>query len=186
MTSYQRILYSNLKPLCEDNGVSVWKQWDVYSGALEIEQNGKCLCSHWIREAYVIVNVFNGNTAHPIGNVCIQRWFNGNNIQENLKKLMRGEKLKREGKYACVVDTCKCSSADKSWPVCSRHVRQVGYVFSKLLRCGKYKGMTWLQMWEQNRWYCVGNVDKEWMKKDYLRYVRACIKAMDAKHTIEL
>jgi len=186
MGKYQRTLYKHLEALCEDNGVSVWKQWDVSGKSEKIQDDGHCLCGHWIHDAYDIVNVFNGNVATPIGSVCIQRWFNGNNIQENLKKLVRGEKLKKEGKYACVVEGCKCSSKDKQWPVCSRHLRQVNYVFSKYLRCGKYKGMSWLEMWSKNNWYCVGNVDKEWMQKDYLRYVRAWIKAMIAKHTIEL
>lgn len=193
-TKYQEILHKYLEGLCEDNDVPVFQQWEMYDtrkfgdyGHPDDERKF-CRCSHWIRDEFTIVNVFNGKIAHPIGSVCIQRWFSGNDILEQLAVLKKDKKMSKESRYPCVVVGCnRYSDCTAKWRVCSMCESAVQKAKASKLRYGKFKGLTWEEVWTQKSWWCRWAIERDFMKERWHKYTSAYLRAMmKAEPTIKL
>lgn len=154
---YQKVLRAYLKGLCVDNGVDVFQQWDVFS---RVERCTKeityCRCSHWCRDVYCLVNVFNGQLASPIGSVCIQRWFRGNGIEANMKRLVKEERRrKREEKKQkqCLWPGCTGGIVTGPAPVCSACAPSMERVADWVCFFPKHKGTPWREVVEKDGQY---------------------------------
>ena len=195
-TRNQVILEEYLEDLCVDNGVPVFQQWMMWNTREKGEYSdpnldeSNCRCSHWIHNKYTIVNVFNGNIGHPIGSDCIQRWFSGNDILEQLAVLKKDKMMSKESRYPCQVAGCRRYSEDGGcdyvcagcWPrVKSASERKVPFGINKK------RGYTWAEVYSKNRGWVDWAMEKDFMKEQWHKYSGAYLRAMmKAEPTIKL
>ena len=157
---YQKVLRDYLEGLCVDNGVDVFQQWDVFA---RVERCTKeityCRCSHWCRDVWCLVNVFNGQLASPIGSVCIQRWFGGNGIQESMKRELKEvrRKKKREAKQRQQQQKCLWPGCGKlsstSAVCCSACAPAMERVGKWVCFFPKHKGTPWCEVVKKDEQY---------------------------------
>ena len=171
-TRNQRTLLDYLTPLCEDNGVHPFAQFDVAYGAGGDEWT-QCQCGQHIKEQWTLFNKYNGNLAEPIGCVCIERWFYGNNIHEHLKEKQKQKKIDEGKLFVCLVADCTCTTKNKDWKVCRSHTKRVKAVASQKQTVGKFKGKTWGELYEKNRGYCEWIGKHKCMTLSKNKYVKA-------------
>ena len=148
---YQKVLRDYLKGLCVDNGVDVFQQWDVFS---RVERCSKeityCRCSHWCRDVYCLVNVFNGQLASPIGSVCIQRWFRGNGIEESIRREVKAVRKKK--RRECLWPGCSSAAAGEQ-VVCSACAPAMQRVADWVCFFPKHKGTPWREVVRKDEQY---------------------------------
>jgi len=172
-TRNQRTLLDYLTPLCEDNGIHPFRQFDVLHGRGGDDEWSHCQCGQHIKEEWTLKNVYNGNIAEPIGCVCIQRWFDGNDIHEHLKEMQKQKKIKEGKLFVCPVADCTCTTKNKDWPVCRSHTKRVIVVPSQKQTVGKFKGKEWGELYEKNRGYCEWIAKHPCMTLSKNKYVKA-------------
>ncbi len=196
-TKNQLKLEEYLEELCEDNGVPVFQQWQMwntrdkgeYHDPHSNDEQKYCRCSHWIRDEYTIINVFNNNIAHPIGSDCIGRWFSGNDILEQLAVLKKDKKMSKESRYPCQVVGCRRYSEGGLDYVCNGCWPRVKKASERKVPFGinNKKGYTWADVYTQNRQWVDWAMEKDFMKSHFRKYSSAYLRAMvKSEPTIQL
>jgi len=187
-TRNQRRLHDNLEPLCENNGVPVFQQWRLFSKKFRWGDTN-CLCSKNIHKLFTLQNVFNMNLATPIGCDCVQRWFSGNNIQEDIKEAKKMDRMQKAGRYPCCVEgcdgySCNVSMAHFGCSKCFDCVCDVEMQHPK--RPSSYHKKTWGELWKSNRSYCEWIYKHKCMTIASNTYVKAWLYAKIKSNTIVL